>query len=455
MEFEHRHKLILWPRIHGKTTIGAIAYSIWRVLRNPNYRVLFVSGAEEYSDRLLKSVRDHFMRNERLRYYFPEFCLPSGKDMGSREGFNVACRTSFDKELNFQSISIESSHAGPHYDLIIWDDVVTDKNSETLGQCQKIIDLKRGKNFLLDPQTGQEVVIGTRYHYFDLYGDIIDNQSKIWKITLKKIWTKETEHLPWDERIAIWPEKWSREYIDEIFGIVGSASWAAQMEQNPLDPESIIFDQKRIKYIRKDALPVINKFIFCDPAVSLSKTADYTAAVVVGIDAEDNHYLLDILHEKEKPLQLFQDLIELKKAYDPIMIGIEANSWQEVLKDYYDYWLAQNGINLKVDPIPRKTKETKHKRILGIQPILESERFYIVTSCRHQGEFISELSRYTESGSKHTHDDILDALSDVVRYGFSPSHGGRKTQVLAPHSDAFYRAWEKSVYKSANNKLVI
>ncbi len=67
---------------------------------------------------------------------------------------------------------LETSLTGLHFDIIIDDDLVNDKNTSTKEQIQKVIDVYNDSFNLLD-RGGTHVVVGTRWSNRDLYGHIL------------------------------------------------------------------------------------------------------------------------------------------------------------------------------------------------------------------------------------------------------------------------------------------
>src|SRR5678816_682546 len=67
-----RHKLIVMPRGHLKTSICTIAYSLWRVTQNPELRILIANATATNAEHFVRMIRGVVDSNEMYRWLFPE-----------------------------------------------------------------------------------------------------------------------------------------------------------------------------------------------------------------------------------------------------------------------------------------------------------------------------------------------------------------------------------------------
>lgn len=166
-----KRKLICTPRGSLKSSLGVVAFSIFRTLQNPNIRILIDSELYTNSANFIREIRGHF-ESELLTGLFGQFKTKKDWTSGS---LTIAQRTRNLKESTVIAGGVETGKVGQHYDLIICDDLNSQNNSQTEDGRKKVIDHYRHLNALLDPG-GEIVVIGTRYAADDVYGFIIDNE---------------------------------------------------------------------------------------------------------------------------------------------------------------------------------------------------------------------------------------------------------------------------------------
>lgn len=409
-----KFKLLLWPRVHGKTTIGSITNIVWHLINNPEKRILILSATEDVARGILANVKGHFTKNDKMREYFPEFCSKPGDDLGNRDFFDIPCKKKVTLEHSVYAAAIGSNLTGFHFDLQVKDDLVTELNSATPELAEGLDRNNNLTHYLKEPDA-QELMIGTRYAFWDLYGKIIETDPR-YKKSIRTVWTSPAMRY----KETIWPEKWSLEDIMGILKSTGSAAFSAQMENDPVDPEAQVFRESDIQFISYKDLPPMNKYIFVDPALSLKTAADYTAVVVVGLDARMKVYVIEILRKKQKPLQTIEDLIQLYHKHDPVFVGIETQVFQRVIADWLRERCKALNLTMRIREVKRDDTETKHQRILGLQPKVENGMFFIVDNCPHKQDLVLEMVRYTMKGTKAQHDDMVDALSDIVQFGYPP-----------------------------------
>jgi len=160
-------KLLAVPRGTFKSSIGVVAYAIWRLIKNPNLRIMIDSEVYTNSKNFLREIKAHLKSEPFIALY------------GDMEGpvwteteITVKTRTIIKKESSITCSGIGAIKTGQHYDLIICDDLSSQKNTLNPDVAAKVIDHYRLYTSLLDP--GSEiVVIGTRYSENDIIGFIL------------------------------------------------------------------------------------------------------------------------------------------------------------------------------------------------------------------------------------------------------------------------------------------
>jgi hypothetical protein len=157
-------KLVVMPRGTFKSTLGSVAYPIWRLLRDPNLTILLDSELYSNSKNFIREIKGH-LESERMTMFF-------GNQVGTKwdEGeVIIGSRTGIIKEASITAGGLGTTRVGQHYGLIIGDDYNSPANSETPEKCQKVIDHVRYNLNILNPG-GEYLFIGTRYAERDVIG---------------------------------------------------------------------------------------------------------------------------------------------------------------------------------------------------------------------------------------------------------------------------------------------
>ena len=168
-------KLVVMPRGTFKSTLGSVAYPIWRLLRDPNLTILLDSELYSNSKNFIREIKGH-LQSERMTSLFGDM-IGHKWDEGE---IIVGQRTANRKEASITAGGIGTTRVGQHYDLIIGDDYNSPQNSETPEKCQKVIDHVRYNLNILNPG-GEYLIIGTRYAERDVIGfflaDILEERK--------------------------------------------------------------------------------------------------------------------------------------------------------------------------------------------------------------------------------------------------------------------------------------
>jgi len=162
----------------------------------------------------------------------------------------------------------------------------------------------------------------------------------------------------------------------------------------------------------------LNVYAAVDFAFSLSKNSDFTAIVVIGIDNEDNVYVLDISRFKtNKILEYFKEVAKLHSTWRFSKLQAEVTVAQitivEAIKDY----VKKEGMSLSVvEYRPSKVEGNKEQRIAAA---LEY-RYDDYKMWHREGGFTPILEE--ELVLAHPpHDDIKDALASACTIALKPA----------------------------------
>ncbi len=159
---KHKRKLILMPRFTFKSCIVTIGYSLWRLSKDYNLRILIYSDALNKAKGFLNSITNHVtgkVEGSRFREIFGHWEVDPKKDKWNQEQIVIAFRGNAQAEPSVDTGGQDSSKIGFHYDLIIFDDIVSDQNVTTKAQMDKTVDCYKKSLSLLKPG-GDTIIVG-------------------------------------------------------------------------------------------------------------------------------------------------------------------------------------------------------------------------------------------------------------------------------------------------------
>ncbi len=401
---QDKKKLILIPRGHLKSKLITIGYSVQQILKSPKVRILIYSATWQMAVDLNLSIQRVLQGNSRLKEIWGDISV------GAKEWSQDRTRLSenITREPTITAAGIENNLVGGHYDIIIMDDVVNRDNIGTMDQINKVVQRYKDSLDLLEP-SGQLIVIGTRWHDSDLYGWILDPSNDIkssYEIMVKRAFGGNI--MTGEDFAALWPEKFT---LVELKGRLREEGWShfsAQYLNDPVPEEDADFKRSWFQYYDASDLKgrLLNRFLVIDPAISLDKSADYTAMVVVGVDENNYVFVLDIVRQRLSPNDLISAIIRLVENWQVLDVGIETVAFQKALA-----YSLREDLRFKRRPFHitelKPNERSKDTRIKGLQPLYENGKIYHNKLHPNNIFLEDELVRFPRA----THDDIIDSFS--------------------------------------------
>ena len=451
LQGEGNSKLVLMPRYTFKSSICTIGYSLWSLLKNQNLRILIYSDAATKAQGFLRSIKDHIegqVSKSEFRERLGEWETdPKGGKWNESQILINPKGTSF-PEPTVDTGGIETSKIGFHYDIIIFDDIVSDLNVTTKEQMDKVADCYKRSLSLLVPG-GKIIITGTRWHFGDLYGRLLAENTLRENFQIFVTKAEKDGEYPYAS-IGLNKDFLTRQRKEQ-----GSYIFSCLYLNSPVDDESAVFRTADFSFygdVKKTDLYITAT---CDPA---GKGEDMTAITVVGTDHKLDMYILDIVNAKLQPSEIINEILRLHNKYTFRMFGIEENFFRGMLRMELDRQISdiRKEKDFKLFGIVEFTAgsgkgESKEVRIRGLQPYHErgalkfpGERVELL-----RGAF-SELAFQMIQFPKAPHDDIVDALAyhlPLIKRG-----GVAKKAELPENTPAWLeRRWfEKQLEKNNN-----
>lgn len=410
-----RKKLVLMPRGHLKSTLITIGYCVQQIVVNPNIRILIQSATWEMAVDFLTEIKRHLRENEYLIKLYGDLTIDAEEWSADR----ITLKRS-DKNIKGPTVKaagIETNLVGSHPDLIIIDDPHNRDNSQTAEQITSVVNRFRDCIDLLEPK-GQLIVIGTRWNVSDLYGWIQDEDNKVrtdFDVMVKRAFEGNIE--TGQDFSALWPEKFGLEELRKRLRADGWYQFSGQYLNDPIPQEDAKFKRENFRYFDPTDIrgKEMTKILTIDPAISLDKSADYTAMIVCGIDEWSNVFILDIWRGRVSPSELINKIFELSELHHPNHIGIETVAYQKALAYSIREEMNKRHRYLPLTEISPNNR-TKDLRIAALQPIYENKKVF--HNKIHPLNYYFEMELVSFPRSKN--DDMIDAFSYALDFIHPP-----------------------------------
>lgn len=415
--------LDLWARFHYKSTIILFAGIIQEILCDPEIRVCIFSNTADIAAPFLGQIKEEFEANEALKKTYPdvlwEVPTKQAKTWSLSDGIIVK-RKSNPKEATVEAHGlINALPTGKHFPLLVYDDVVNERNVTNPEQIKKATERVELSEPIGIGEGTRKWFIGTRYHYADTYGHLIE-----YNIATPRIYAATDDGKLDGNPVFMSPEAWAKAKNSMRSTI------AAQMLQNPIAGEENIFRTKWLQpyWIRPQ---IMNVYIMGDPSRGRSKTSDRTALAVVGIDTQGHKYLLDGYCHRMALSERWQRLSELHTKWSRmpgvqlVSVGYERYG-QQSDDEYFEEKMRQSGVRFEIIELGwtgERGRESKTHRMERLEPDFRNGHFFVPARVWHGNAKDNRARWFLKEGS----DDIQyrqdDGLHQMEKRAIS--HGER------------------------------
>ena len=374
------------PPNHAKSITVTVDYVTYKIVNNPNFRVLIVSQTQRLAADFLYAIKQrltHPMYEELQQAYAAGvgFNTKSASWQATRVTFGEELRESSEKDPNLEAVGIGGQIYGKRADMIIIDDAVTLSNANDFEKQIKW--LQQDVRSRLTP-TGKLIVVGTRVASVDLYKELRNPDRYPGGIVP---WTYlampallETNEDP-DKWVTLWPysdqpfdgqtdehkteeglyPRWNGKHLYAERQAMDASTWALIYQQQDISDDAI-FDPVCVKGsidgMRKAGRLTpgfpghprdLNGFSFIcglDPAM-----VGDTAAVCYAVDrVSHKRYIVDAIKiTRPTPAQIRQLITDWTNVYAPSEWVVERNAFQSFLTqdEGIRQFLASRGVVLR------------------------------------------------------------------------------------------------------------
>ena len=412
----NKKKLILLPRGHLKSSIVTVGYTCQQVAKNHAIRILIANATSTMAEAFLRQIKDVLLKNKRYRELYGD--LSTGAPQWSNSFITIAgIEKSFErKEATVTAYGIGGQLVSQHYDIVILDDIVNRDNVNTKDLIDNTLLSYKDILSLLEPG-GTLLILGTRWHYADLYGYILDKDNGLlqdFQILMGKAYYGE-----WGKGELLWPKKFTWDKLAELKRQLGPYEFSSQYLNEVVDAVNADFKREFFHYYNPDNLRgrIMNRFTIIDPAISGERTADYSVILTVGVDYQNLWYIIDIDRGKYTPPQLIEHIFSADEKHHPKKMGIETFAFQKVLQYSLNDEMRKRNRFIPIEELPTDTTKTKEDRIRALIPRYYQGTILHLKNLPNNDWLEDELLRFP----KGSHDDIIDALAYQLQIAFPPT----------------------------------
>ena len=287
--------ILLLPATHGKSTLIAKWYVIWRICQNPNIRIIVVMKSDKEVQQYAGGIRAELAGNHKLIKFFGPF-VPTGREAKwTNDAFNVRGRQIREVQptVEFASSKSIDQVLGHRCDEFLCDDIVTPKsiNTQELRDEQEnqfSMGIDTGPVYLWDQVLGEDgepeldsegfvqfinkpddiywprlkpygvpifyeksLLEGTVFHVDDLFhrkggsplemtpGVLYKGNDPTFKVMYFDCYKHDENNEPTDE--PLWAARWTLRKLREKEATMGAQNFARRFRNIALDEGSTVF----------------------------------------------------------------------------------------------------------------------------------------------------------------------------------------------------------------------
>lgn len=265
-------------------------------------------------------------------------------------------------------------------------------------------------------KAGAVVITATRWAEDDLIGRLTDpdlgyttaEDAASWEVINIPAFAEEDDPLGRDVGEVLWEERTPRAFLDS-FRRLDPAGFAALYMGRPSPPEGNFFKREHLRTYRPHELPDnLRYYAASDHAISTEQGRDSTVLGVVGVDEQDNIYVLsDVVWAKLEAHDQVEAMLELMRRY-PI----------------HNWWAEKGHISKSIGPFLRKrmqetntycavTERTpvkdKQTRAQAVQARMAMGKVFLPATAPWYNDAVEQMLNFPNGA----HDDFVDFLAWV------------------------------------------
>lgn len=395
--------------------IASKTFPAWHLGHYPNHDIIGCSYSSALAIDFSRKVRG-LVQDERYHNIFDTRMDESSQ---SAERWNTSAGGGYVAAGVQGPITGRGAHVG------IIDDPLKDRDSaesETIRQSIK--DWYSSTFYTRLAPGGGVLVIMTRWHEDDLSGWLLKCMQEAeqeaaesgewpedadrWEVVrYPAIATHDEPYRKAGE--ALHPARYDLKALMKIKRTLIPRDWEALYQQNPTSADGDYFKKEYFRmYDSAPALDILRVYAAWDLAIGKKESNDYTCGIVVGVDRNNDIWVLHRYYGRFDAKELIEKFFECQETWKPTLQGIEHGQIEMTLEPFILKEMTESGRSLNY--IKLKTRgNDKMTRARPIQGRMQQMRVHFPSGASWFQELQNEMLAFP-SGK---HDDQVDAMAWV------------------------------------------
>lgn len=397
------NKLIIeMPPRHGKSTAVSQLFPAWLVGRNPSMRGILASYGSDMA-KFNSRIARNYVLDPKFKKVFPR--VKMSEDLAKIEEWTV--KGVGGVEGGWIAVGMGGAVTGKGANLLVVDDPHKNRNEAESETMRNMVWNSYESDFLSrfdNRDRGAIIIMATRWHTDDLTGRLLKADRSAWTRLRLPALAELNDPLGREYDTNLSDRAGSTEALQELRATMSEYAWSSLYQQRPIPLGATTIDHTKIMPIHIDLVPELESVVrFYDLAVTTNKTSDYTVGLKMGIDKNENIYILDVWRQRAKAPDALQAIIhnaQIDGRGTRIILEAEKSGISTL-----DFMMGEpmlRGFDMSLQPI----KGDKLARSGAISTRIANGKVYMVFGDWND-DFLDEVSVFPAGA----HDDQVDALS--------------------------------------------
>ena len=398
--------MITVPPRHGKSEIASRTFPAWFLGRNPDMEIIACSHGASLAESFSRKARD-LAKTDMHQSIFPEMQIDA-----NAQGVKNWMTT---QGGGYLPAGVDGPIVGRGFNVGIIDDVHKSwKEADSENIREDVWEWYTGVFYNRAAPGAGIILIMTRWHHDDLAGRLLADAEEggdKWELVEYPAIAVNDEVYR-DKGDALHPDRYDLNALNRIERVSGPRAWQALFQQKPTADEGDYFTQNMIRYYKPKDLPdrdTLRYYTAWDLAVSTKETNDWSVGITVGVDQQENIWVVDLFRKRVDSSDLVEEMLDTWELWRSDLTGIEEGVIKHSIGPFLEQRISERRAH-SFNYMPLKVgRADKVARARSIQGRMRQGRVFIPENAGFTPDLVNELLQFP-SGK---HDDQVDALAHV------------------------------------------
>lgn len=390
---EIKRLMINMPPRHGKSELASRRFPAHLLGQRPGIELVVASYNQEKAAEFGYEVRA-IVKDQAYANLF---------DVRLMEDSRAAHKWNTDAGGSFRAVGIGTALTGRGADVLLIDDPIKDdEEADSLLRRDRIWSWYQTVGYTRLSPGGAIVLIQTRWHEDDLTGRLLAEAARggdSWSIL-------ELPALS-DAGEALWPERYPVDVLRQYQRVMAPRYWSALYQQRPAPDEGAYY--KREWFRTYDTEPKHLRIYGASDYAVTEGAGDWTVHVVIGVDPDDNIYVLDVWRGQTTPDKWVSAWIDIVRHRRPLMWVEEQGQIIKSIGPFLEKSMREAKVFCRREQVASTADKPTRSR--SFQARAACGRVYLPAQAPWLADFTGELLMFPAG----KHDDQVDAIGLVGR----------------------------------------